>query len=493
MTVTLTSLTLTVAVLAIIFTAIVVFTKKHKSILISYLQSFTGILFIISGFVKAVDPLGTAYKLDQYFAEFIKVFKDTWLSGLVDTFPVLMEYSVGLSVFMIVFEILLGVMLLMGSVPKLTAWLFFLLVLFFTFLTGFTYLTGYVPPDGKFFDFSTWGAYKATNMKVTDCGCFGDFLKLEPKTSFFKDVFLLIPALVFIFRSKKMHVLLTTGSRLWINISVTLGFTYFCLSNYVWKEPVFDFRPFKIGTDVAAQYKKEKDAQGKVRVLRRVLQNTATGETVDLAESEYMTKYTQYGEGWTTIDQIRSEPEVPKSKISDFMIKSYDGNDMTDLYLENDKNHIMIISHKIKFNSEVYKETVQDTIMKTDTVYTKTDTSLVTSIDTIISKTVDRTKINLENPYLEDYLGLKEFIGKAANDGVMVSIVLGGASKLVANELKKQIGVDQVKIFEADDILLKTIIRSNPGILLWKNGKIIHKWHKNKLPDYDEVKKDYIK
>ncbi len=134
-----------------------------------------------------------------------------------------------------------------------------------------------------------------------------------------------------------------------------------------------------------------------------------------------------------------------------------------------------------------------DTVMKTDTVYKKSAVTYITKVDTVIAKTIDKTKINLQNPYLEDYLELKEFIAQAVNDGVEVSIVLGGASADVAKELKKQIGVEQVRIFEADDILLKTIIRSNPGILLWKEGKIVYKWHKKVLPDYESVKKDHIK
>ena len=77
---------------------------------------------------------------------------------------------------------------MVGYYRKWTAWLFFLIVFFFTILTGFTYLTGYVPLDANFFDFSAWGPYVKENMRVTDCGCFGDFIKLDPKISFFKDL-----------------------------------------------------------------------------------------------------------------------------------------------------------------------------------------------------------------------------------------------------------------------------------------------------------------
>ena len=96
-------------------------------------MTLTGALFIFSGWVKAIDPLGTAYKMEQYFAEFESTFEHTWFSFLAPMFPFLSEYAISFSVFMIIFEIVLGLMLLIGAAPKFTSWAFFLLVAFFTF------------------------------------------------------------------------------------------------------------------------------------------------------------------------------------------------------------------------------------------------------------------------------------------------------------------------------------------------------------------------
>ncbi len=182
----------------LILAAQYLFKAKPESIWMSFLQNFVGVLFLFSGWVKAIDPLGTAYKMEQYFAEFESAFEPTWFGFIAPVFPVLNEYAISFSVIMIVFEIVLGLLILLGIYRKLAVWAFFLLVVFFTILTGFTYLTGYVPQDGTFFDFSSWSTYAKSNMKVTDCGCFGDFIKLEPKVSFFKDIFLLIPSVLFL-------------------------------------------------------------------------------------------------------------------------------------------------------------------------------------------------------------------------------------------------------------------------------------------------------
>ena len=219
----------------------------------TFAQSWCGALFLFSGWVKAVDPLGTAYKLHDYFGEFESVFSGTAMSFIAPLFPFLDSFGVQLSVATIVFEILLGVMLLIGAKPKFTSWAFLGLILFFTGLTGFTYLTGYVPEGVNFFEFSKWGEYTATNMKVTDCGCFGDFIKLEPFTSFTKDVFLLIPAFYFLFRSKDMHSFFSEKVKNGI-IGLTIGgLLLYCFSNYIWDIPHADFRPFKVAADIRGQ------------------------------------------------------------------------------------------------------------------------------------------------------------------------------------------------------------------------------------------------
>ncbi len=164
---TLLTLILYIAIVAVVLTVMIGLLKKgHKSWLMTFLQNFTGVLFIVSGFVKAVDPMGTAFKMEQYFTEFQYTFAETSFNFLAPLFPFLSSISLLFSVVMIVFEVVLGIMLLIGYKPKLTAWLFLILVLFFTVLTGFTFLTGYVPSGTNFFRFASWGPYAATNMRV---------------------------------------------------------------------------------------------------------------------------------------------------------------------------------------------------------------------------------------------------------------------------------------------------------------------------------------
>ena len=77
--------------------------------------------------------------------------------------------------------------------------------------------------------------------------------------------------------------------------------------------------------------------------------------------------------------------------------------------------------------------------------------------------------------------------------GNEVSIITGGLGLEASKAFEDQSGVEGVRYFTADNILLKTIVRSNPGIVLWKDGKIVYKWHKKQLPAFSEVKSKYIK
>src|SRR5450432_211495 len=122
--------------------------------LINIARIIVGVLFIFSGLVKANDPLGLSYKMQEFF----EVWKFHWLDN----------YTLAFSIIMIVFEIVAGVAVLLGWRMKLFSWLLLLLIIFFTFLTGYAYLSG----------------------KIRTCGCFGDCIPLTAVQSFTKDLIL---------------------------------------------------------------------------------------------------------------------------------------------------------------------------------------------------------------------------------------------------------------------------------------------------------------
>lgn len=501
LTITLPSLLTYIAIAAIILTLVVGFIfKGQKSWLMTFLQNYCGALFIFSGWVKAVDPLGTAYKMEQYFDEFYSTFEGTWFSFIAPIFPFFSKYAIWFSIFMIVLEIVLGIMLILGAKQKFTSWAFLIIVGFFTFLTGFTYLTGYVPNGVNFFQFGSWAEYNANNMKVTDCGCFGDFIKLLPKTSFFKDVALAIPALYFVFRYKDMHSLFNKKINNGIIVVSTLGLLVYCFSNYVWDLPHTDFRPFKKGTDVRAVREAEENAMAAVQITDWKLENNSTGDELVVPNAEYMKNYsTKYKGVYKVVEQIKGEPAIPSTKISEFEITDLRGNDITDDILYNDQPHFLIVNYMLKGEPSRETKTVKDSIFVMDTVMVEskladvTDTTIVKRFDKVVDKEVDVINQNWNVSYIQTHKEkLKPFTDKAKNLGIPVLMAIGKSDPDAIMEFDAATGLG-IDYGMADDILLKTIVRSNPGVVLWKDGKILDKWHIKQLPEFDEVVKQYLR
>ncbi|HEX6847090.1 MAG TPA: MauE/DoxX family redox-associated membrane protein, partial [Chitinophagaceae bacterium] len=157
-------------------------------ITINVIRIFVGIVFIFSGLVKANDPLGTAYKMEEYFEIWNKDLEASTFfmkDALTSLFHFLNEHTLFLSVTMNAFEIIAGAALLLGWRMKLFSWLLLLLMIFFTILTGYTYITG--------------------NPK--NCGCFGDCIKITPEFSFYKDILLSALILVILFGRKHIRPL----------------------------------------------------------------------------------------------------------------------------------------------------------------------------------------------------------------------------------------------------------------------------------------------
>ena len=482
---TLQTLILYIAIVALILTGIIGLIKKgHKTWLMSFLQNFTGVLFIVSGMVKAIDPMGTAFKMQQYFTEFEYTFKDTWASFIAPLFPFLSSISLVFSVAMIVFEIVLGLMLLLGHKTKLTSWLFLLLVLFFTVLTGFTFLTGYVPTSANFFDFSAWGAYTETNMRVTDCGCFGDFIKLVPRISFYKDLVLLVPAIYFVIRHKDMHQLFTVKTRNILVSVVTVLLVIFCLNNFYWGLPVIDFRPFKVGTDLYQKKTMEEEAASSVKITGWKLQNKKSGEVVILEHDVYMKSLAQYPkDDWTVVEQIKTKPAIEATKVSEFSIMSTDGFDVAEDILTDTGNVFLIVAYKLKGEAGSEEVMVADTAWVMDTVAINNDSfQIVRSPGAIGTRKETKEVFAWDQDYLDSYTQkVNVLMDDVMKQGAKVYAAAGGAGKEKLEAFDKAID-SKYDWYEADDILLKTIIRSNPGVVHIKAGKVINMWHIRQLP-----------
>ncbi len=190
-----------------------------------------GSLFIFSGLVKAIDPLGLAYKMQEFFEVWAA---DGYLPKLMHW---LNNYAVGFSVFMITLEVALGAALLIGWQKRLTTWLLFLLTLFFTFLTAFVLFSG----------------------KIRACGCFGDCIPLTPIQTFTKDIILTILIILLLTGQKYIHPIVKNWMLHLTIISTVLLVLW--LQFYVQSHlPVKDCLPYKMGNNILELRKTPKDA-----------------------------------------------------------------------------------------------------------------------------------------------------------------------------------------------------------------------------------------
>jgi uncharacterized membrane protein YphA (DoxX/SURF4 family) len=464
--------------------------RIQKDRLMAFLQYFTGVWFLFSGVVKAVDPHGTALKMQDYFAEFISTFGATSFKFLVPMLKWMSENALAFSIATIVLEIAIGILLILGQKTKFTSWALLLLMVFFTALTGYTHLSGYVPDGVNFFEFGKWGNWVETNMKVTDCGCFGDFLKLKPTTSFYKDLALMPVCLFFVFRRSRMTALFTEGKRRIIGWATVAFASIFCLWNSFMDEPIADFRPFKNGVNIREQKKAEEKASADVKILTWKLKNIQTGEKADLPNETYMANYqTQYAKekGWEIEEQVKSEMAIPRTKISDFLIESPQGEDMTDSLLLETGYTFLVVSGKVKSTESKTTIQVPDSLFIVDSVKgTKTFDRVQMREEVIKAYSFDahyrEAFAKTMNPILE--------AAEKAGHKIAAVVPYSDPKKI---EDFRHAAQTAYPFYRADEKLIKTMMRSNPGLILLKDGAIVHKWHLKKVPNFDEIKAAFIK
>lgn len=363
-----------------------------------------GITFIFSGFVKGIDPWGSAYKFIDYFM----AMGLDWLSWSAFPLGVILAFT----------EFLIGAALLFGINVRFFSWGALIFMAFFTPLT----------------------LWIAVTNPVTDCGCFGDALVISNWETFYKNIVLIILAiLVFIQRHQLKPILK--------KVSPVLG--YLTIAAYVaivWHsymhEPVLDFRPYKVGVNIIDAMTIPEDAEHDVYENIFYYKNKNTGEVKRFTEENYPW---QDPDNWEfeSMDEPRLIKQGYRPPIKAFNVETREGDNIYDFFLYDEEYVFMLIAYDINKSSRKN----QDRINSLASWAMEEGYSFICLTSSLFDD-CDRFAAETGAPY---------------------------------------------EFFHADEIDLKTMIRSNPGLIVLKGGTIVAKYSRNDIPSPEEFMAEFLK
>ena len=350
------------------------------------------LVFVFSGFVKAIDPLGTQYKIQDYLVAL------GWSEIFPDFLPFLMAVLLG------VVEFCLGVYLFFGIrriiAPRV-------LVLIKSFKAPLT-------------------LWLAIDEPVSDCGCFGDAVVLSNWQTFWKNVLLLVASITVLKWRKRIFPLVTT--RLDWSIGLygfvfVLGVTCYCY----YKLPIFDFRPYHIGADIREGMEIPEGKRPTVYETRFVMQKD--GEVKEFVVDDYPDST------WTFVDtRLVVKEKGYEPPIHDFsIIRQEDGEDITDIVLDDENYMFLLVAHQMELADDSSIDLINE-LYDYSLKYGYSFYCLTSSSD-------------------EDILRWQNSTGAEYPFCLM------------------------------DNTTLRTMIRSNPGVILLQKGKVLNKWGVNEIPD----------
>ena len=368
--------------------------KQHMAIgIITTVCRFVlAVVFIFSGFVKAIDPLGTQYKIQDYLDAF----------GWTDVFPESIPFIAAALLGML--EFCLGVYLFFG-IRRIIAPRAVVAVM--AIMTPLTF-------------------WLALDNPVSDCGCFGDAVMLTNWETFGKNVVLLAMSLVVLKWRKRIFPLATTRFDWLIAL---YGFLYiFCMTIYCYRHlPVFDFRPYYVGADIRQGMEIPEGKEPTEFETRFVLQKD--GEEKEFTLENYPDSTWIFVDSRTVVKKKGYEPP-----IHDFsMIRYEDGEDITEQVLADERYTFLLVAHQLEQASDSRIDLINE-LYDYCLEYGYAFYCLTSSSD-------------------EDILKWQEDTGAEYPFCLM------------------------------DNITLKTMVRSNPGLILLKKGVVIHKWNVVDFPD----------
>lgn len=367
-----------------------------KTVVVNLARYILGLTFVISGFVKAIDPLGTQYKLKDYLTALS-------LSQYIPDWVLLLS-SLALSTV----EFALGAFILVAIQRRLVS------RLALTFMTIMTIITVWIFIDDP----------------VQDCGCFGDAIVLSNGETLLKNIALLCCAGIITYRPMLIRRLLSKGMQ-WMFIHITV-IALICLSLWcLYDLPIIDFRPYHIGADIVKGMEIPEDAEQPEYETTFILEKD--GERREFTLDNYPDST------WTFVDSktitVKQGYQPP---IHDFSITNHDGDDITDDVLSYPGYTFLLISPTLAL----------------------ADDSNFGNIDQLYE-------------YAQEHSIRFYCLTSSGDDDINHWIDITGA---------------EYEFCQTDGTTLKTIIRSNPGIVLIKKGIIIGKWSHNRLPSEQQLK-----
>ncbi len=277
--------------------------------LLVIIRWIVGLLFIFSGLIKANDPLGLSYKMQEFF--------DVW------GWQALNDYALTLSLTMNAFEVLAGVAVILAWRMRTFSWLLLLLIIFFTFLTGYALFSG----------------------KIKTCGCFGDCLPLSPLQSFIKDLVLLLLILVLFIKRNSFRP--DFKNRIFaplVLILTLLAVSFF--QNYVLIHlPVFDCLPYKKGNNLLQQMKVPEGAVADSFAIN--FKYRKDGQVLEFDAMHFPDNFDSSYEFVDRYDKLVRKGNATPA-ITDLALQTLDGADTTEALLQQPHPYVLVITQNFK-------------------------------------------------------------------------------------------------------------------------------------------------
>jgi uncharacterized membrane protein YphA (DoxX/SURF4 family) len=343
--------------------------NSNMRITVTIIRILTGILFIFSGLIKAIDPKGLAYKMKEFFEAFAN---DGYFKGMMNA---LEDHALTFSIIMITLEVIVGVALLLGWQKKLTTWILLLLMLLFTFLTSYVLFSG----------------------KIRACGCFGDCIPITPKQTFTKDIILLVFALILLLNTKYIRPVakpLINSLCILVATILTLMLQFHVMKHL----PLIDCLPFKKGNDILKLREMPADAVPDKFDYKWIYEK-------DGVKKEFTTDALP-DSTWTFSDRKQVLVAAGKNNIpliNDFSLNTADGADVTEMIMNTPDEYYLFFLEFPSGNTNKWIEDFRTLIAKAATrkVY------LVTSQRNAAEQFLQKNNINTDAVYTCDATAIK--------------------------------------------------------------------------------------